>query len=65
MAYYRVYLLNEIDRIFDWRGIDGDSDDAAVLAAVRLGVLSHAVEIWAGVRKVAHLTAEQLESSRP
>jgi hypothetical protein len=64
MAYYRVYLLNETDHIFDCQLIERDSDDAAVLAASMLGVVSPAVEIWAGARMVAHLTAEQLEQRR-
>lgn len=64
MAYYRVYLLNETDRIFDCQAVERDSDDAAVLAATRLNVRSPAVEIWAGARKVAHLTAEQLDERR-
>ena len=48
MAYYRVYLLNDTDRIFDYEAIERASDDAAVLAAAMLGVCSPAVEIWAG-----------------
>jgi hypothetical protein len=65
MPYYRVYLLNEIGRIFDWRAVHRDSDDAAILAAALLGVRSLAVEIWTGVRKVAHLTAAELDSQHP
>ncbi|HVC61774.1 MAG TPA: hypothetical protein VND19_15595 [Acetobacteraceae bacterium] len=64
MAYYRLYLLNDTERIFDCQAIERDSDDAAVLAAAVPGVHSPAVEIWAGARKVAHLTAEQLDSQR-
>jgi len=62
MAHYRVYLLNETDRIFDWPAVDRDSDDAAILAAARHGVRSPAVEIWTGARKVVHLTAAELDS---
>ena len=65
MAYYRVYLLNETDRIFDYQVVNRPTDDAAVLAAARLGVRSPAVEIWTGTRKVAHLTAEELDSQHP
>jgi hypothetical protein len=64
MAYYRVYLLSDTDRIFACQAVERDTDDAAVLAAAMLGVLSPAVEIWAGTRRVAHLTAEQLEGRR-
>jgi hypothetical protein len=62
MAYYRVYLLNEFNRIFDWQAVDRDSDDAAVLAAARLCADSPAVDIWRGASKVAHLTAGKLNS---
>jgi hypothetical protein len=62
MAYYRVYLLNRADCIFDCRAIERDSDDEAVLAATSLIDGSPAVEIWAGARKVAHLTAQELGS---
>jgi hypothetical protein len=64
MACYRVYLLDETDRIFNWQPIDRDSDDAAILATARLGVRSPAVEIWTGARKIAHLTAEELDRRR-
>jgi hypothetical protein len=65
MAHYRVYMLNETDRIFDWHPVDRDSDDAAILAAARLGIRSPAVEIWTGARKVAYLTAAELDSRDP
>jgi hypothetical protein len=64
MAYYRLYLLNDADVIFDCQAIERDTDDAAVLAAAMLGIHSPAVEIWAGARKVAHLSAEQLDNPR-
>jgi hypothetical protein len=62
MAYYRVYLLDETGRIFSWHAVERDSDDAAILAAARFGVRSPATEIWAGARKVVHLTAAELDS---
>jgi hypothetical protein len=63
VAEYRVYLLNAADRIFDWRGIEHDTDAAAIAAAARL-VRDYAVEIWTGKRRVARLSAEELESRR-
>lgn len=63
MAEYRVYLLNAADRIFDWRGIEHDTDAAAIAAAARL-VRDYAVEIWSGKRRVARLNAEELEGRR-
>jgi hypothetical protein len=65
MAHYRVYLLTETDRIFDCRVVDSDDDHAAVLAAAPLGLESPAVEIWAGTRKVARLTADELNDGLP
>lgn len=61
MAYYRVYLLNELDHIYNYKIVERDDDDAAVLIAGHLLSGASAVEIWAGARKVAHLTAEKLE----
>ena len=63
MAEYRIYLLNAADRIFDWRGIEHDTDAAAVAAAARL-VRDYAVEIWSGKRRVARLSVEELEGRR-
>jgi len=60
MADYRVYRLTEDDTIFDGQWIVRESDREAVLSATRLINGSPAVEIWAGTRKVAHLTATQL-----
>jgi hypothetical protein len=64
MAYYRVYLLNAAGHIFFGKGIECDSDAAAVAAAVVIAnteeTLQHnATEVWAGVRMVAHLATEE------
>jgi hypothetical protein len=63
MAYYRVYLLSAADVIFDCHGIERDTDEAAIAAAVGVA-RTFAVEIWCGRRKVAHLSIEELESWR-
>jgi len=64
MAYYRLYLLNETDHIYNYQIVEGDDDDAAVLIAGRLLSGASAVEIWAGARRVAHLTAAKLEGQQ-
>jgi hypothetical protein len=61
MAHYRVYLLDSADRIYNYRIVETDDDDAATLAAARLLSESAAVEIWTGARKVAYLNARELD----
>lgn len=63
MAQYRVYLLNEADRIFHWHPIEHDTDDGAIVAAALL-VRDYAVEIWSGKRRVARLSPEELADQR-
>jgi hypothetical protein len=63
MAYYRVYLLNAEDVIFDSVGIERNTDAAAMAAAAALARV-FAVEVWAGRRKVARLSADEVESQR-
>ena len=60
MAYYRVYRLTAADAIESGQGLVYESDPEATLAAANLMNGSPAVEIWAGTRMVAHLTAEEL-----
>jgi hypothetical protein len=47
MAYYRVYLLNEADRIVDGHWIERDSDAEAITGAVALA-RTRGVEVWCG-----------------
>jgi hypothetical protein len=63
MAYYRLYLLDAADVIFDGQGIERDSDMEAIAAAALLA-REYAVEIWNGKRKVARLSAEEVVSQR-
>ena len=63
MAYYRVYLLNAVDVIFDWHGIERESDAEAVAAGALLA-RKFAVEIWSGRRKIAHLSIDEVEGQR-
>jgi hypothetical protein len=63
MAQYRVYLLNNADRIFDRVPVECDSDDGAVARAVAIA-RECAVEIWAGARQVAQLPAQEVQQRR-
>jgi hypothetical protein len=68
MAYYRVYLLNAADHILFGEGIEHDSDAVAVAAAVAVAQAAetlqrNSIEVWAGVRRVAHLVPEDLSNS--
>jgi hypothetical protein len=65
MAYYRVYLLNDADRIYSYQIVECDDDDAVILNASRLLSCSAAVEIWAGARKVAYVSAKEFGSRDP
>ncbi len=61
MAHYRMCMLTETDRIFDCRVVERDDDHAAVLTAATLVDDSPTVEVWAGVRKVARMTAGEMD----
>jgi hypothetical protein len=60
MAYYRVYLLDATDRVFEGKGIESNSDITAITVAAE-AARKFAVEVWEGVRKVAYLPAEGAE----
>jgi hypothetical protein len=60
MAYYRVYLLNEADRIADGHWLERDGDAEAITGAVALA-RTRSVEVWCGSRKVAGLSAAEVE----
>jgi len=64
MPDYRLYLLDDRQRLHDYRTFSCDSDVAAVTAAAELGQDYHAVELWAGSRIVGQLTAAELEIFR-
>ena len=55
-----MYWLTADNAIVGGRWVAHESDDEAILAAASLMNGSPAVEIWAGTRIVAHLTAEEL-----
>ena len=55
-----MYWLTADDAIVGGQWVAHESDDEAILAAASLMNGSPAVEIWAGTRMVAHLTAEEL-----
>ena len=60
MAYYRVYLLDATDHVFEGKGIESDTDITAITVAAE-AARKFAVEMWEGVRKVAYLPAEGAE----
>jgi len=62
MAYYRVYLLDAADHIFEGQGIECDSDDTAIAASAEVAN-NFAVEIWSGARKVAYVAADSTGTS--
>ena len=62
MAYYRVYLLDATDHVFEGTGIESDSDITALTVAAE-AARKFAVEVWEGVRKVAYLPAEGAEGA--
>jgi hypothetical protein len=65
MAYYCVFLLDDADRIYSYQIVECDDDGAVIRNAGRLVSGSAAVEIWAGARKVAYVSAKELHSRHP
>jgi len=57
MADYRVYLLDEANRTWDYRVISCDDDDAAMTMASELQSDLPGLEVWAGTRMVQRTTA--------
>ena len=67
MSHDRVFLRNAADRIFAEEQIERNSGAAAMVATVFIAnageLIAHkAVEVWAGARMVAHLTAGGLDN---
>jgi len=60
MAYYRVYLLDATDHVFEGTRIESDSDITAITVAAE-AARKFGVEVWEGLRKVAYLPAEGAE----
>lgn len=55
MSDYRLYLLNQKMKIFDFREFACDTDADAVSQAYEVTAKCHAVEIWTGSRMVARI----------
>ena len=55
MSDYRLYLLNQKMKIFQFREVVCDTDAAAVSEAYGITAKCHAVEIWTGPRMVARV----------
>jgi len=62
MAYYRVYLLDATNHVFEGKGIESDSDITAITVAAK-AARKFAVEVWEGIRMVAYLPAEGAEGA--
>jgi hypothetical protein len=62
MPYYRVYLLDATEHIFEGRGIESDSDITAITIAAE-AAHKFAVEVWEGARKVVYLPAEDADGA--
>jgi hypothetical protein len=55
MAFYRIYRLNNANRIITGSDVDCESDGAAIEWAKQTFGMSARAEIWNGERCVGHL----------
>lgn len=62
MPQYRLYRLNDQDKIIDAITIEEDDDDAAIAAALRI---DHApfIEIWCGANMVTRVAPGDVDRS--
>ena len=58
MADYRIYLINDKDRILSGDWIECSSDEEAIAEAEKQAGRRQTIEVWCGDRKVARLGAE-------
>ena len=58
MPYYRIYLINEADRIADFHDLIRDTDADALASATTFLAFSPAVEVWNKTRLVAKLVGK-------
>jgi hypothetical protein len=58
MIYYRLYLLNAKDHIFNVVEFNGP-DDLSAMDKARSLADGHAIDVWAGVRKVGRIQKKQ------
>jgi hypothetical protein len=66
MSDYRLYLLDQNMKIFQFREAACDTDADAVSEAFGVTANCHAVEVWTGVRMVArvpHPTSTTLQAN--
>jgi hypothetical protein len=56
MAYYRIYLLNDDNRICGVEEAECESDQSAIQAGEPLLEMYPRIEIWQEARRVAHLS---------
>jgi hypothetical protein len=62
MAYYRIYLLSDDDRIQEAREAHCDTDHDAMVTAKGLAGDYPAVEIWKDGQRVGRFRADELPS---
>ncbi len=65
MSDYRIYLLDQKMKIFQFREVACDTDADAVGNAYGVLAKCHAVEVWTGARMVARVPRPALTTVQP